>query len=492
MEVERKKYWLLLYGLIIGVIFDIFFYNRTLGISYPVFISLIIIVFFLIFLRAYGSLDKKAWIWTVPVFILSITFSIYSNQILKILNFMIIPYLLIMLSVLISRLNRADWADLRFLADFFKRIFLPLRYIHIPFITFFRMTDGKDGKQGRIFTRIAIGLIISIPILAVIIWLLSSADFVFKDIFVDIPVSKIIKHFFVVLAIATYSICFLWSILKAFDEEKGPAYSKIKWKKFLDSIVVITVLSLLNIVYAVFSVIQFAYLFGGQSFILPSSYTYAEYARRGFFELVAVTVINFIIILIAVSFIRKENRKIHMASKVLLSFLVFFTFVLLVSAFYRMLVYEQAYGFTYLRIFVQAFMVLLFFLFIVNIIYIWYTKLPIIKSYFVMSLMIYIVLNFINVDLIIARNNIDRYLETGQIDMDYLKGLSYDAIPEMERLIYSGSKNSNTTGIIEQDIKSEVIVFLGEKKLELEDQKHWQSLNISRYRASQIIDKYIE
>ncbi|TET51855.1 MAG: DUF4173 domain-containing protein [Actinomycetota bacterium] len=397
-----------------------------------------------------------------------------------------------MLSALVSKLNRADWADLRFLGDFFKRIFLPLRYIHMPFITFFRMTDGKDGKKGRIFTRIAFGLIISIPMLAVIIWLLSSADIIFKDIFLDIPISKIIKHFFVVLAVSIYSICFFWSILKASDEDKKPAYSKIRWKKFLDPVVLITILSLLNIVYAVFSVIQFTYLFWGQSFILPSSYTYAEYARRGFFELVAVTVINFIILLIAVSFIQKENSKTHMASKILLSFLVGFTFVLLISAFYRMLIYEQAYGFTYLRIFVQAFMVLLFFLFILNIIYIWYTKLPIIKSYFVMSLMVYIVLNFTNVDLVIARNNINRYLETGQIDMEYLKGLSYDAIPEMERLMYFDLENSKITEIKEQDTRDEILVYFGEKKLELQDQKHWQSFNISRYRASRIIDKYVE
>lgn len=492
MEIERKKYWLLLYGLIIGIVFDILFYNKTLGISYPIFIFLIIAVLVLIFLKTYSSLEKKAWIWVIPVILLSITFSIYSNQILKILNFIIVLYLVIMFAACMSKLNRADWADLRFLADFFKRIFVPLKYIHMPFITFFRMTGGKEGKRGRIATRVALGLIISVPLLAVIIWLLSSADIIFKDIFLNIPVSKIIKHFFVILAVSVYAICFFWSILKSFDEEKKPAYLKMKWKKILDPVVLITIISLLNIVYTVFSVIQFTYLFWGESFVLPSSYTYAEYARRGFFELLAVSVINFIIILIAVSFIRKENRKVHLASKVLLSLLVGLTFVLLISAFYRMLIYEQAYGFTYLRIFVQAFMVLLFFLFIINIIYIWYAKLPIIKSYFVMTLMIYIILNFSNVDLIIARNNIDRYIETGQIDIEYLKGLSSDAICEMQRLIDIDLKSESTSGVRRQDIKDEVLLFFNDKKIELDAQKHWQSFNISRYRASRIVYKYIK
>jgi hypothetical protein len=450
------------------------------------------VVLILIFLKNYNDLKKKAWILIAPVMLLSITFSIYSNQTLKILNLLIIPYLVIMLSATVSRLNRADWADLRFLADFFKRIFVPLSYIHKPFIAFFNMTGGKDGKKGKIVTKIALGLIISIPILALIIWLLSSADIIFKDVFLDIPISKILKHFFTILAVSVYAICFIWSILKSYDEEKKQAYSKINWKKFLDPVVLITVISLLNIVYTVFSVIQFTYLFWGESFMLPSSYTYAEYARRGFFELVAVAVINFIIILIAVSFIRKENKKVHLASKILLSLLVGFTFVMLISAFYRMLIYEQAFGFTYLRIFVQAFMVLLFFLFIINIIYIWYTKLPIIKSYFVVALIVYIVLNFSNVDQIIARNNIDRYIETGQIDIEYLKGLSYDAIPEMQKLVDIDLKNENISGVKHQDIKDEIRVFFNDKKLELDSQKHWQSFNISRYRASRIINNILK
>ena len=141
MEIERKKYWLLLYGLIIGIVFDILFYNKTLGISYPIFIFMVIAVLALIFLKTHSSLGKNAWTWVIPIILLSLTFSIFSNQILKLLNFIIIPYLVIMLASCVSKLNRADWADLRFLADFFKRIFVPLRYVHIPFIAFFTVCN---------------------------------------------------------------------------------------------------------------------------------------------------------------------------------------------------------------------------------------------------------------------------------------------------------------------------------------------------------------
>jgi hypothetical protein len=478
MEIEKKKYWLLLYGLITGIVFDILFYNKTLGISYPIFILLILAITAFVFCNRYDVLDNRGWFWAIPAVMLSSTFSLFSNQVLGILNFIIVPYLVIMLIILVSRINRTDWADLRFLGDFFKSIFVPIRYIHMPFITFFRMSDTGGRTNRRIFPRIAIGILISVPIMAIIIWLLSSADIIFRDLFISVPISRIIKHFFLVLAVSIYAACFYWSIVRAQDEKRKPSYDPVSWKRFLDPIILITILFLLNAVYAVFSFIQFTYLFGGESFMLPSSYTYAEYARRGFFELVAVAVINFAIILITVSFIRRENSKLHIANKVLMSFMVCFTFVMLASAFYRMLVYEQAYGFTYLRIFVHAFMVLLAFLFIINIVFIWYPGLPIIKAYFIASLAVYIALNFANVDVVIARNNIDRYMETGEIDMEYLKGLSYEAVPEMTRLV--GDK----------ELGDEVLAYFEDKKQELEDQDHWQSFNNSRVKAAEIIEEY--
>jgi hypothetical protein len=480
MEIGKEKYWLLLYGLIIGIVFDIFFYNKTLGISYPIFILLILTLTALVFLRAYNRLYNRAWFWAAPILMLSITSAIYSNQVLKLLNFIIITYLLIMMISLVSTTNRANWSDIRFIADFLKRIFIPLRYIHIPFITFFGTQNNSSKDKKNIFPRIATGMLISIPLLALIIWLLSSADIVFKDLFVNIPVSKIVKHFLLILVITVYAISFYWALLKAFSKEKKSKYKKINWKRFIDPVILMTVLSLINVVFCVFSFIQFKYLFGDENFIQPSAFTYAEYARRGFFELVAVSVINFLIILIAVSFLKKENKKSTIAIRILLSLLVGFTFIMIASAFYRMLLYEKAYGFTYLRIFVQAFMILLFFLFIINTFFIWYERLPIIKAYFIVTLVVYIVLNFANVDVIIARNNIQRYKETGQIDMEYLKGLSYDAIPEMQVLLE------------DEEVSDIVLSHFKQKEIELNEQDTWQSINYSRARASNIIDKYVK
>jgi len=146
LEIEKKKYWLLLCGLFIGIVFDIFFYDKTLGISYPVFTVLVLIIAAFLFWGKYGELSNRDWLWALPVMALSITFLLYSNQILKVLNFLIIPYLLIMLISLVSKTNSSNWADIRFIGDFFKRLFIPFGYVHMPFVTLSRM-DNKSGEN---------------------------------------------------------------------------------------------------------------------------------------------------------------------------------------------------------------------------------------------------------------------------------------------------------------------------------------------------------
>ncbi|MBM3706559.1 MAG: DUF4173 domain-containing protein [Actinobacteria bacterium] len=478
----------IIYGIITGTVFDILFYNKTLGISYPVFIIFLLILVIVEFRKYLILLNKTAWLFTVPMMLLSLTFFIYSNPVLKILNYLLIPLFVLVFIILLAKINKSDWSNIRFVGDIAKRIFVPVRFIHRPFTGLAETETNSKGGAGKTANRsllkILTGILISVPIIALILWLLTSADLVFKDIFINIPLFTAFKHFLLIIVVAVYTACFSWALIKAFNERKELQHNRKQRKLFLDPTVIITILILTNIVYGVFSYVQFAYLFGAVSYTLPSSFTYAEYARRGFAELVVATVINFAILVIAITYVKKEAKKIFTVVRALLCILVIFTFVLLVSAFYRMTLYEQAYGFTYLRIFVQAFMVMLFFLFIVNIIYIWIPKLPIIKSYFVIALAVYIVLNFANVDVIIAKNNIARYRSTQQIDFVYLKGLSWDAVPEI-KLFYKSIKDSKDTE--EKQMAEDMLLYFSEKKSELEKIRSWQSFNISRHRAANFI-----
>ena len=98
-------------------------------------------------------------------------------------------------------------------------------------------------------------------------------------------------------------------------------------------------------------------------------------------------------------------------------------------------------------------------------------------------------MNFANVDTIIAKNNINRYFETGKIDIVYLNGLSYDAVPDMQSF-YTSIKNS--TDPAEKQMAEDILKDFEEKKSELIKQKSWQSYNISRFEAEKIIDQELQ
>ena len=104
----------------------------------------------------------------------------------------------------------------------------------------------------------------------------------------------------------------------------------------------------------------------------------------------------------------------------------------------------------------------------------------IMSAYIFCSLILFIILNFANVDVIIARNNINRYYSTGEIDINYLEGLSCDAIAETTRLL----------DCKDEEIVAQVKDYFERKKEILAEQSDWQSYNLSKIKAQKILDEY--
>ena len=106
-----------------------------------------------------------------------------------------------------------------------------------------------------------------------------------------------------------------------------------------------TILVVVDVLFAAFVVLQLAYLFGGRDTLAVAGMTYADYARRGFFELVAVAVLAGMLVVCLDLAVRWRSR-IQLAAALALLAL---TAVVLVSAFVRLRLYQDAYGWTELR-----------------------------------------------------------------------------------------------------------------------------------------------
>jgi hypothetical protein len=126
---------------------------------------------------------------------------------------------------------------------------------------------------------------------------------------------------------------------------------------FLGFTEAIVVLGSVNLLFAFFVGIQLRYFFGGQANIHLLGYTYAEYARRGFGELVVVALLSLLLYLGLVALAKRENPAQRWIFSAMGIALVALIAVILASAFQRLALYEGAYGFTGLRTYTHIFMI---------------------------------------------------------------------------------------------------------------------------------------
>ena len=474
-------------ALIAGIIFDYLFYGREIGVSYPVFVAVFYCVFWVASYKWVSFQIDFGWFLFVPIFLLSAAFAIHSNRVLLALNFILIPPLLFLQTMLLVYRDERSSVRfvIRFLGKWLREVFGNAPKVFLEVISLAKVADGIAPKNRKTLKNIFIGLIISAPLLVIVIALLAEADTVFQNVIANIlkPLEFIDSIPFaervgVVGVITMLLFGYLAIVLRAKVEGvSAPAERGIGgW----DATIITTVLVMVNAVYILFCVIQFRYLFGGEEVIrsIPD-YTYAEYARRGFFELILVTVINLSVLLIGMH-LTKNDGTLDRTVCALRCLLVLCTVIILYSAHLRLKLYEEAYGYTYARIFAHTFIGLLFTLFLLTLYKLWRRELPWVKAFAVAALLTYTALNYVNVDAMIARKNIDRYFSTGKIDFDYLQELSHDAIPELTRL--GAADSGDVAG-------KQMEAFLRDKRIELRSESPWQSYNFSKAKAKQILSK---
>jgi hypothetical protein len=201
--------------------------------------------------------------------------------------------------------------------------------------------------------------------------------------------------------------------------------ASVKEKAKASSTIGITVSTLLLLLYILFCSIQILYLFAGGLFSLPDELTYAEYARRGFFELLAVTCFNIILILICVT-VFEESRLL----KTLLTGITASTYIMIASATYRMLLYISAYHLTFLRLFVLLFLLIDALLLLGVIISLYRKDFPLFGYSVVVISVCYLAFSLSKPDYHIAKYFIAHTEEITSEDIYFLtKDLSYDAAP---------------------------------------------------------------
>ncbi|AJS60579.1 DUF4153 domain-containing protein [Paenibacillus sp. IHBB 10380] len=473
-------------ALVLAVIHQYLFFGHLPGVSYPIFV---ILLYVYMFLGAQDQMRKRSWFGYLlfgVIIMLSMTYVLFSNSFFHVLNFVAIPPLIFIHITFMFSSRKRPWYKFRLIVDALDHL-IPQSFRHFPTVFNVVRTSSisKMGDQRKVVLgKVMIGLAIALPLLIVVISLLSSADGAFGEMLFSAPdwMNNLALDEILIRGIWTGLFCFaffgyLWGFIDSkiyVQVSEKPEVDRVGWK--LDPIILVTVLIAINTVYVMFVVLQFSYLFGAWLGALPEGSSYAEYARSGFFELLAVTIINFVIMLGTLVYSGKEHSLLQKINNMMLYILVGCSGVMLYSAYTRLVLYEEVYGYTTIRFLVHAFMIFLALLLVIAGLRIHFHNIPLAKVYIVISLIAYVVVNYVGMDTIITEKNIERYHVSGAIDVDYLGSLSADAIPLLLEL------NKEKSGLIQE--------HLYERWLELSQQdRQWQSFNLSSYRAEKALEQ---
>ncbi|MET8280463.1 DUF4173 domain-containing protein [Micromonospora sp. NPDC005174] len=298
------------------------------------------------------------------------------------------------------------------------------------------LRDTRPAGSGIGVGRVLTSLTVSAGLLLLFGLLFSSADAVFADLVTgllpDISVPGVTGWMFRLLLIGGGLLGAAYLVSRPPDLEglrPGPSRPahRLEWT---------LPLVLLDALFAAFVLVQLTVLFGGAGHVLRTSgLTYAQYARSGFWQLLAVTGLTLLVIAVAARRAPKATRTDRLLVRALLGALTALSLVIVASALYRMQVYADAYGATRLRLVVatvELWLGLLFVLVGVAVVRLRATWLP--RLVIGTAVLALLGLALVNPDRLIADRNVDRYLETGRLDVGYVADLSADAVPALARL----------------------------------------------------------
>ena len=327
-------------------------------------------------------------------------------------------FLLLMSLLLKQCFDTSKWKLGKYLGSICILVAASIGELGRPFTDRAAYNKNKDKRTDRKFWYVALGLLIGVPLLLVVLLLLASADAVFGQMTAELLKSISLAGIFNVMF--RIALAFFGSYaLTAYLCKKG-INETVTDRRRGEPVLAITVTGLLTALYLFFSVIQIAGLFLGK-LKLPEGYTYAMYARQGFFQLLAVSLLNLVIVLVCLSFFR-ESRIL----KGVLAVMSFCTFIMIASSFLRMIMYIRYYYLTYMRILVLWGLALLAVLFIGVVANIFKEGFPLFRYCMTVVAVLYLALSFAHPDLIIARVNVANAPHTvsdsGQEDKDRAEG----------------------------------------------------------------------
>ncbi len=471
----------------------VFFHGFNLGFTITFFVLFSVITVYLFDVNT--KVSAFSYICGAMSLAGAVTFSIYNDFLVNTIMLFLVCSLFGIYVCSISGSIVNNQGSFRMLGEVLKQTFVS------PFSNGADIAGAytKVMSKNKLSKNVIIGIALSLPVLIVIIPLLAGSDAAFENL-VKIVLKNIGKYLLeAILALIVTPLIILYAVSKKCSKNKKKN-EKSKSKGVIQPPVTISFLSVISVTYVIYLLSQLAYFFSAFSGILPKGYSYSAsvYARRGFFEMFAICVINMVIIALANILTKRVKGKIPVAVKAVSTFILLFTVLILVTAMAKMKLNIEIFGLSKNRLLVSVFMVMIFVIIIFYIIHIFLPKVSYMQPIIVICSAMFIALSFSDIDGRIARYNIDAYnnVKIDSIDVEYINSLSESSLvymPELAessnhkvarqaRIIIGKNLNKNYRGIFDAENKTDKITY--------KNNNDFRSYNFSKVRGEKALADY--
>jgi len=504
MKSNPNRLWIVVIAL--GWLFDFLFWKRTPGVNFAVYAVLCLAGGLYLLLGVEKTKPARGALWLlIPIlFFAAVTF-VRAEPMTSFLAHAMTLFLMGLLAITYLG-GRWIWYGLWDYVAGFVKLGGNMLVKPLTFSADVRRERAESGAPARRSAWPVIrGLIIALPVVAVFASLLASADAVFQarlEDFLDLlNIDNLGEYIFRLsyILVGAYLLTgvFLHAATASKDEklinEGKPIVSP-----FLGYIESVIVLGSVTLLFLLFVVIQFQYFFGGQANIHIDGYTYSEYARRGFGELVAVAFFSLALILGLGGAARRESDSQRRTFSGLSIGVVALVLVMLVSAYRRLVLYETAYGFSELRAYTHVFMIWLGLLLVATVV------LEILRRerMFALAALVAAIgfaatLPLLNVDAFIVRHNVQRALDgnlasdqsradsvdADQLDISYFIQLSPDALQPLVAAF-----RADDTPAPVRDALGAALACIRYRADEQPDMD-WRSYHVSRWNETRLLEE---
>lgn len=415
-----------------GFIFTFCLYKNLHGITFPICVGVTIAFSVLLLHKIDFRLVKQSMPYIAGMILLGISIAYTSSFFFQFFNMLGI-ILLFCVFMIRQFYNDRTWNFFGYLERIFILMGTTIECLQYPIRHGINHLSESKNEKNRTIAAIGIGVATAIGLLCIILPLLLKSDMVFSKIFgqilqyINFDTIFVIAAFFIVGTMLCYA--FFAALCKYnFPKEKG------RQMKYYHPLIGITFTGIISAIYVMYCMVQIVYLFGRFEVGLPHGVTYAEYARGGFWELLFVSIINFIMVLLCM-YLFLDN----IALKIILTVISGCTFIMLLSAAYRMVLYVGVYHLTFLRILVLWFLGVLTFIMSGVIVSMYKRRFPLFKYIMVVVSVMYILFAFSRPDAIAIRYNMEHVQTKKAENLRYfLYSSSLDCASEIAKIDLNG------------------------------------------------------